>query len=161
MLAPGYLHRKRCVQPSRLVFATILYDISIEPNYGQVLSLKPKKGHDQSCPKYYKDAFVLFYSNFLYATIAILHDIQSLGWTYQSLTIYRIARYLLNISSGCSLVDACWIEFYYVLKVAKFREPIIIISSLRNIKDTFLGITTYKYIITHFWHTLSIYINRS
>ena len=116
MLAPGYLHRKRCVQPSRLVFATILYDISIEPNYGQVLSLKPKKGHDQSCPKYYKDAFVLFYSNFLHATIAILHDIQSLGWTYQSLTIYRIARYFLNVGRGCSLVDACSIEFYYILE---------------------------------------------
>ena len=28
----GYLHRKRCVQPSRLVFATIPYEISIEPN---------------------------------------------------------------------------------------------------------------------------------
>ena len=137
MLAPGYLHRKRCVQPSRLVFATILYDISIEPNYGQVLSLKPKKGHDQSCPKYYKDAFVLFYSNFLHATIAILHDIQSLGWTYQSLTIYRIARYLLNIGRGCSLVDACCIEFYYVLKVAKVRESIITISSLRYINSTF------------------------
>ena len=47
-----------------------------------------KKGHDQSCPKYYYDSFVLFYNNFLHATIAILHDIQSLGWTYQSLTIY-------------------------------------------------------------------------
>ena len=137
MLAPGYLHRKRCVQPSRLVFATILYDISIEPNYGQVLSLKPKKGHDQSCPKYYKDAFVLFYSNFLHTTIAILHDIQSLGWTYQSLTIYRIARYLFGVGRGCCLVDACCIEFYYVLKVAKFRGSIITISSLRYINSTF------------------------
>ena len=87
--------------------------------------------------KYLLDAFILFYSNFLHATIAILHDIQSLGWTYQSLTIYRIARYLLNIGRGCSLVDACCIEFYYVLKVAKVREPIIIISSLRNINCTF------------------------
>ena len=137
MRAPGYLHRKRCVQPSRLVFATILYDISIEPNYGQVLSLKPKKGHDQSCPKYYEDAFVLFYSNFLHSTIAILHDIQSLGWTYQSLTIYRIARYLLDIDRGCGLVDACCIEFYNILKVAKVRGSIITISSLRYINGTF------------------------
>ena len=91
-------------------------------------------------PQYYKDAFVLFYSYFLHATIAILHDIQSFGWTYQSLTIYRIARYFLNIGRGCSLVDACWIEFYYILKeVTKVREPIIIISSLRNINSTFLG----------------------
>ncbi len=59
----------------------------------------------------------LFYSNFLHATIAILHDIQSLVWIYQSLTINRIARYFLDISRGCSLVDACCIEFYYVLKV--------------------------------------------
>ena len=111
--------------------------------------------------KYYKDASILFYSNFLHATIAILHDIQSLGWTYQSLTIYRIARYLLNIGRGCSLVDACCIEFYYVLKVvAKVREPIIIISSLRNINSTFLGITIFKYTTTNFRYFLSIYINR-
>ena len=103
-----------------------------------------KKGHDQSCPKYYYDSFVLFYNNFLHATIAILHDIQSLGWTYQSLTIYRIARYLLNISSGCSLVDACCIEFYYILKVAKYREPVIIISSLRYIKCTRPGTTIFE-----------------
>ena len=96
-----------------------------------------KKGHDQSCPKYYKDAFVLFYSNFLHTTIAILHDIQSLGWTYQSLTIYRIARYLFGVGRGCCLVDACCIEFYYVLKVAKVRDEIIIISSIRNINCTF------------------------
>ena len=96
-----------------------------------------KKGHDQSCPKYYKDAFVLFYSNFLHATIAILHDIQSLGWTYQSLTIYRIARYLFDISRGCSLVDACCIEFYNILKVTKVRGSIITISSLRYINSTF------------------------
>ena len=89
--------------------------------------------------KYLLDALVLFYSNFLHATIAILHDIQSLGWTYQSLTIYRIARYLLNIGKGCGLVDACCIEFYYILKVAKFRETIIIISSLRNINCTFFA----------------------
>ena len=87
--------------------------------------------------KYLQDAFVLFYSNFLHATIAILHDIQSLGWTYQSLTIYRIARYLLDISRGCSIGDTCCFEFYYILKVAKFRETIIIISSLRNINCTF------------------------
>ena len=92
--------------------------------------------------KYLLDAFILLNSNFLHATIAILHDIQSLGWTYQSLTIYRIARYFLNIGRGRSLVDASCIEFYYILKVAKFREPVIIISSLRHIKDTFLGITT-------------------
>ena len=111
--------------------------------------------------KYYKDAFVLFYSHFLHATIAILHDIQSFGWTYQSLTIYRIARYFLNIGIGCSLVDACWIVFYYILKeVTKVREPIIIISSLRNINSTFLGITIFKYTITHFRYFLGIYINR-
>ena len=120
-----------------------------------------RKGHDQSCPKYYYDAFVLFYSHFLHATIAILHDIQSLGWTYQSLTIYRIARYLFDIGRGCSLVDACSIEFYYVLKVTKFREPIIIISSLRYIKDTFLGITFRECRTIYFWYFLCIYINRS
>ena len=87
--------------------------------------------------KYLLDAFILFYSNFLHATIAILHDIQSLGWTYQSLTIYRIARYLLNISRGCSLVDASCIEFYYILKVTKVRGSIITISSLRYINSTF------------------------
>ena len=38
--------------------------------------------------KYLRDACFLFYSNFLHATIAILHDIQSLGWSRQSLTIY-------------------------------------------------------------------------
>ena len=86
----------------------------------------------------------LFYSNFLHATIAILHDIQSLGWTYQSLTIYRIARYLLNIGRGCSLVDVCCIEFYYILKVAKVRGSIITISSLRYINSTFFGITTFS-----------------
>ena len=31
-VAPGYLHRKRYVQPSRLVVATISYEISIELN---------------------------------------------------------------------------------------------------------------------------------
>ena len=108
--------------------------------------------------KYLLDAFILFYSNFLHATIAILHDIQSLGWTYQSLTIYRIARYFLNIGRGCSLVDACSFEFYYILKVAKVREPIIIISSLRNIKDTFLSITTFECITTYSWYFLCIYI---
>ena len=87
--------------------------------------------------KYLQDAFILLNNNFLHATIAILHDIQSLGWTYQSLTIYRIASYLLDISRGCSLVDTCCFEFYYILKVAKVREPIIIISSLRNINCTF------------------------
>ena len=103
----------------------------------------------------------LFYSHFLHATITILHDIQSLGWTYQSLTIYRIARYLFDISRGCCLVDACCIEFYYVLKVvAKVRESIIIISSLRNINSTFLGITTCKYIFTYLWYFLGIYIHR-
>ncbi len=108
--------------------------------------------------KYLQDAFVLFYSNFLHATIAILHDIQSLGWTYQSLTIYRIARYFLNVGRGCSLVDACCIEFYYVLKVAKVRDEIIIISSIRNIKDTFLSITTFECITTYSWYFLCIYI---
>jgi len=87
--------------------------------------------------KYLLDAFILFYSNFLHATIAILHDIQSLGWTYQSLTIYRIARYLLGVGRGCSLVDPCSIEFYYVLKVAKVRGSIITISFLRYINSTF------------------------
>ena len=87
--------------------------------------------------KYLLDAFILFYSNFLHATIAILHDIQSLGWTYQSLTIYRIARYLLDIDRGCGLVDACCIEFYNILKVAKVRGSIITISSLRYINSTF------------------------
>ena len=113
-----------------------------------------KKGHDQSCPKYYYDSFVLFYNNFLHATIAILYDIQSLGWTYQSLTIYRIARYLLNIGKGCGLVDACCIEFYYILKVAKFRETIIIISSLRNINCTFFRITFFEYMTIYFWYFL-------
>ena len=111
--------------------------------------------------KYYKDASILFYSNFLHATIAILHDIQSLGWTYQSLTIYRIARYFLNIGRGRCLVNACWIEFYNILKeVTKVREPIIIIRSLRNINSTFLGITIFKYTTTNFRYFLSIYINR-
>ena len=87
--------------------------------------------------KYLLDAFILFYSNFLHATIAILHDIQSLGWTCQSLTIYRIARYLLDIDRGCGLVDACCIEFYNILKVAKVRGSIITISSLRYINSTF------------------------
>lgn len=87
--------------------------------------------------KYLLDAFILLNSNFLHATIAILHDIQSLGWTYQSLTIYRIARYLFGVGRGCCLVDACCIEFYYVLKVAKFRGSIITISSLRYINGTF------------------------
>ena len=108
--------------------------------------------------KYLQDAFILLNSNFLHATIAILHDIQSLGWTYQSLTIYRIARYLLNIGSGCSLVNACCIEFYYVLKVAKAREPVIIISSLRYIKCTFSGSTTFECITTYSWYFLCIYI---
>ena len=74
----------------------------------------------------------LFYSNFLHATIAILHDIQSLVWTYQSLTIYRIARYLLNIGSGCSLVNACCIEFYYVLKVTPYvcKEIVCLLAVL-------------------------------
>ena len=46
------------------------------------------------CPPYikilsHKDAcHPLSNSNFLHATIAILHDIQSLGWSRQSLTIY-------------------------------------------------------------------------
>ena len=111
--------------------------------------------------KYLQDAFILLNSNFLHATITILHDIQSLGWTYQSLTIYRIARNLLNVGRCCSLVDACCIEFYYVLKVAKFREPVIIISSLRYINCTFLSITFFKWITTYFWHFLCIYINRS
>ena len=84
--------------------------------------LKYKKGYDCSYPYIkilsHNDAcHPLFYSNFLHATIAILHDIQSLVWIYQSLTINRIARYFLDISRGCSLVDACCIEFYYVLKV--------------------------------------------
>ena len=100
----------------------------------------------------------LFYSNFLHATIAILHDIQSLGWTNQSLTINRIARYFLDISRGCSLVNACCIEFYYVLKVAKAREPVIIISSLRYIKCTFPGSTTFECITTYSWYFLCIYI---
>ena len=126
-----------------------------------LLSLKIKKGHDQSCPKYYYDAFVLFYSNFLHATIAILHDIQSLGWTYQSLTIYRIARYFFDIGRGCSLVDACSFEFYYIPKVPKVRRYIIIISSLRYINCTFIGINSYEYIPTYFWYFLCIYINRS
>ena len=120
------------------------------------------KRHDCSCPlKYLQDAFVLFYSNFLHATIAILHDIQSLGWTYQSLTIYRIARYLLNIGRGRSLVDASCIEFYYILKVTKVRGSIISISSLRYINCTFLGITFFECITTYSWYFLCIYINRS
>ena len=114
-----------------------------------------------SLPQKQYACHLLFYSNFLHAAIAILHDIQSLGWTYQSLTIYRIARYLLNIGRGRSLVDACWIEFYNILKVTKVREPIIIISSLRNINCTFLGITTSECITTYFWYFLCICINRS
>ena len=104
--------------------------------------------------KYLQDAFILLNSNFLHATIAILHDIQALGWTYQSLTIYRIARYFLDISRGCGLVDACCIEFYYILKVAKFRETIIIISSLRNINCTFFRITFFEYMTIYFWYFL-------
>ena len=128
-----------------------------------MLMLKYKKGYDCSYPYikilFHNDAcHPLFYSNFLHATIAILHDIQSLGWTYQSLTIYRIARYLLNIGRGCSLVDACSIEFNYILKVAKFREPIIIISSLRYINCTFFGITSVECISTYSWYFLCIYI---
>ena len=131
-----------------------------------MLMLKYKKVYDCSYPYIkilsHKDAcHPLFYSNFLHATIAILHNVQSLGWTYQSLTIYRIARYFLNIRRGCSLVDACWIEFDNVLKVAKFRDPIIIISSLRYINCTFLSITTFECITTYFWYFLCIYINRS
>lgn len=57
-----------------------------------MLMLKYKKGYDCSYPYIkilsHNDAcHPLFYSNFIHATIAILHDIQSLGWTYQSLTI--------------------------------------------------------------------------
>ena len=131
-----------------------------------MFGLNTKKGYDCSYPYIkilsHKDVcHPLFYSNFLNATIAILHDIQSLGWTYQSLTIYRIARYLLDISRGCSLVDTCCFEFDYVLKVAKYREPIIIISSLRYINCTFLSITTFECITTYFWYFLCIYINRS
>ena len=62
----------------------------------------------------------LFYSNFLHATIAILHDIQSLGWTYQSLTINRIARYFLGIGRGCNLINARRIKLYNLLEIAKF-----------------------------------------
>ena len=100
----------------------------------------------------------LFYNNFLHTSITILHDVQALGWTYQSLTIYRIARYFLDISRGCSLVDACCIEFYNILKVAKFRDPIIIISSLRYINSTFFCITTFECITTYSWYFLCIYI---
>lgn len=101
-------------------------------------------------------------SNFLHATIAILHDIQSLGWSRQSLTIYWIASYLLNIGRGCSLVDACCVEFYYVLKVvAKVRDQVIITSSHWYIKCAFLGINSFEYITTYFWYFLCIYINRS
>ena len=128
-----------------------------------LFSCKYKKGYDCSYPYIkilsHNDAcHPLFYSNFLHATIAILHNVQSLGWTYQSLTIYRIARYFLNISRGCSLVDTCCIEFYYVLKVAKAREPVIIISSLRYIKCTFSGSTTFECITTYSWYFLCIYI---
>ena len=110
----------------------------------------------------HKDAcHPLLNSNFLHATIAILHDIQSLGWSRQSLTIYWIASYLLNIGRGCNLVDACCVEFYYVLNVvAKVRGTVIITSSLWYIKCAFLGINSYEYITT-FWYFLCIYINRS
>ena len=112
--------------------------------------------------KYLLDAFILLNSNFLHATIAILHDIQSLGWTYQSLTIYRIARYFLNVGRCCSLVDTCRIVFYYVLKVTPYVcKEIVLFCALWYVQSTILFIYIIKHVTTHFWYYVWIYINRS
>ena len=111
-----------------------------------------KKGHDQSCPKYYYDSFVLFYNNFLHATIAILHDIQSLGWTYQSLTIYRIARYLLNVGRGCYLINDSRVVFYNISKIApNVSKEIVLLCALWYVQSAILFIYIIKRIACINW----------
>ena len=54
--------------------------------------------------------------NFLHAAIAILHDVQTLGRHFQSLTIRSIARDFLDIARGRNMIDASCIILYDIFK---------------------------------------------
>ena len=52
------------------------------PNFFIDLALqKHKKGTIARAPKYNQNAFFLLNSNFLHTIIAILHDVQTFGWS--------------------------------------------------------------------------------
>ena len=70
---------------------------------------------------------MLLNNNFLHTTIAILHDIQALGWSRQSLTIYKIAREFLGIGRGCYLIYAGRIIFYNIPKISPYISKEIIL----------------------------------
>ena len=85
---------------SRHIFLQQKYTFySITPNFFIDLTLqKHKKGARLLIPpKYNQDAFILLNSNFLHTTITILHDVQTLGRSRQSLTIQGIAREFLGV----------------------------------------------------------------
>ena len=87
---------------------------------------------------------ILLNDNFLHTSIAVLHDVQALGWHIQSLTIHGIARDFLNITRGCDIINTCYIILLYIIKYTPIRYKIIIISSFRNIQDTTFSICIHK-----------------
>ena len=59
-------------------------------------------------------------SNFLHTAIAILHDIQALGWSRQSLAVHGIAKYFLGIGRGGYLVDTSRVILNNLSKIAPY-----------------------------------------
>ena len=75
---------------------------------------------------------------FLHATITILHDVQALGGSRQSLTIHGIANDFLDIGRGRGLVFTSRIILHYFSKVAPtVSKPIILICALGHVQCTF------------------------
>ena len=87
----------------------------------------------------------LLNSNLLHTTIAVLHDVQALGWCRQSLTIHGIARYFLSIGRSSYLVNTSCIIFNNIVKISPdVSKPIILRSPLRHIQSTFCLINMGK-----------------